>query len=205
MTVSLALEIDVKSIVGSEWNTKIETALMRAVNKTADRARTRAAKLVLDQVAFPASYLAPSHGRLSVASKATKDNPFEAIISGRDQATSLARFTKQKPVTGGKQHRGGKIGVTVKPCQKKFIERAFLINLKNNNIGLAVRTDGSAPSNAFKPKEIFPNVWLLYGPSVDQVLSAATDGDGVYEQIGPEMLEFLNEEFNRQVDLLDAL
>ena len=203
MSVQIALELDVQSIVGNEWNDKIEMALQRAVNRTAERARTRAARMVLEQVAFPASYLSPASGRLTV-SKATKDSPFEATITGRDRGTSLARFTKQKPLAPGKRHPGGKVNVMVAPGSKKEISRAFLVNLRNGNIGLAVRTEGEAPRNAFKPKKLSENVWLLYGPSVDQVLSAATDGDGVYEQMSPEMLDFLNDEFNRQLDVLNA-
>lgn len=205
MSAQLALELDTSAVVGNQWNPKIEQALLRSINKTADRARTRAAAAVRQQVAFPASYLAPSAKRLFVSSKATGQNPFEAIISGRDRATSLARFTTQKPVAPGNRHPNGQVGVTVTPGRKVFIKRAFLVNLKNGNIGLAVRTDGSAPKNAFKPKELSKNVWLLYGPSVDQVLSAATDGDGVYEELMPEMLDFLNSEFIRQVELLNAL
>ena len=204
MSVQLALELDVQAIVGTEWNDQVEMALQRAVNRTADRARTRAAKMVLEQVAFPASYLNPSKGRLTV-SKATKDNPFEAVITGRDRGTSLAQFTKQRPLAGGARHAGGKINVMVSPGSKRTISRAFMVNLNNGNIGLAVRTDGDAPRKAFKPKKLSENVWLLYGPSVDQVLSAATDGGGVYEQMSEEMLDFLNAEFKRQLEVLDAI
>lgn len=203
MSASVAFELDVAGITGNQWNPNIELALIRAINKTADWARTRAARNVMEQVAFPASYLAPSAKRLFVKTKATKSGPFEAIISGRDRPTSLARFTRQKPVSG--RHKGGQIAVTISPGRTRSIKRAFLITLNNGNIGLAIRTDGGPPSNAYKPKEIGKNLWLLYGPSVDQVLSAASDSGGVYEEISPETLEYLNEEFLRQLDLLNAL
>ncbi|UUV43210.1 minor tail protein [Rhodobacter phage RcCWillis] len=205
MSLQLALELDTAAIVGDQWNPKIEDALLRSVNKTADRARTQASKEVRNQVAFPASYLSPSAKRLWVSSKATKANPFQAVISGRDRPTSLARFSSQKPLAGGQRHRGGQVAVTVKPGVKRYIKRAFLISLNNGNAGLAVRTEGAPPNNAFKPKSLGKNLWLLYGPSVDQVLSAASDGDGIYEEMVPDMLDFLNAEFIRQLDLLDAL
>ena len=205
MSASVALELDVNAITGNQWNPKIETALLRSINKTADRARTLASQDIREQVAFPASYLAPSAKRLFVSTKATKASPFEAVISGRDRPTSLARFTNQKPLGGGQRHRGGQVAVTVKPGVRRYIKRAFLITLNNSNVGLAVRTDGGPPNNAYAPKEIGKNLWLLYGPSVDQVLSAASNGGGIYEEIVPETLDFLNDEFNRQLDLLDAL
>ncbi len=205
MSASVALELDVNAITGNQWNPKIETALLRSINKTADRARTLASQDIREQVAFPASYLAPSAKRLFVSTKATKASPFEAVISGRDRPTSLARFTNQKPLGGGQRHRGGQVAVTVKPGVRRYIKRAFLITLNNSNVGLAVRTDGGPPNNAYAPKEIGKNLWLLYGPSVDQVLSAASNGGGIYEEIVPEMLDFLNDEFNRQLDLLNAL
>ena len=205
MSASVALELDVNAITGNQWNSKIETALLRSINKTADRARTSASQDIREQVAFPASYLAPSAKRLFVSTKATKASPFEAVISGRDRPTSLARFTNQKPLGGGQRHRGGQLAVTVKPGVRRYIKRAFLITLNNSNVGLAVRTDGGPPNNAYAPKEIGKNLWLLYGPSVDQVLSAASNGGGIYEEIVPETLDFLNDEFNRQLDLLNAL
>ena len=205
MSASVALELDVNAITGNQWNPKIETALLRSINKTADRARTSASQDIREQVAFPASYLAPSAKRLFVSTKATKASPFEAVISGRDRPTSLARFTNQKSLGGGQRRRGGQVAVTVKPGVRRYIKRAFLITLSNSNVGVAVRTDGGPPNNAYAPKEIGKNLWLLYGPSVDQVLSAASNGGGIYEEIVPETLDFLNNEFNRQLDLLNAL
>ncbi len=205
MSASVTLELDVNATTGNQWNPKIEMALLRSINKTADRARTLASQDIREQVAFPASYLAPSAKRLFVSTKATKTNPFEAVISGRDRPTSLARFTKQKSLAGGQRHRGGQIDVSVKPGVRRYIKRAFLITLNNSNVGLAVRTEGGPPKNAYAPKEIGKNLWLLYGPSVDQVLSAASNGSGIYEEISPETLDFLNDEFNRQLELLNAL
>jgi len=182
----------------------VETAISRAINRTLDRTRTRAAKAVLDQVAFPASYLAPASKRLWVRQRARNDSLF-GIIEGRDSATSLARFAKQKtPTTGTQRPKGNKIDVRVKAGGGFHgIPRAFIIRLKSSNLGLAVRTNGQQPPGSYLPKSIGKNLWLLYGPSVDQTLLAATDGDGVYEELTPEALEFLADEFNRQMDVLE--
>ena len=55
MSASVALELDVNAITGNQWNPKIETALLRSINKTADRAQTSASQNIREQVAFPAS------------------------------------------------------------------------------------------------------------------------------------------------------
>jgi len=199
--VVISMEFDQFDFVDEMTNT-VELALTRALNKAADRGRTRAARAAREQVAFPASYVSPANKRLWVKTRARK-GAFTTVIEGRGNATSLARFTKQQPLGGGQRHRSGKINLTVKPGRRTSISRAFLIRLRNNNVGLAVRTDGAAPKGAYKPKSIGKNLWLLYGPSVDQALSAASGGDGIFEEMRPEILEFLNDEFNRQLDLLE--
>lgn len=181
----------------------VELALMRALNRTADRSRTRFARAAREQVAFPASYVSPSNRRLWVKTKARRGF-LETVIEGRGAATSLARFTRQKVLAPGARHRGGKINVTVKPGQTKSISRAFLIRLRNGNVGLAMRTSGEAPARAFKPKAISKNLWLLYGPSVDQALSAASKEGGIYEEMTPAALDDLETEFNRQMELLNG-
>lgn len=200
MNPVIVVEFNVPDLAG-ELDRDIETALVRALNRTADRSRTKAARAVREQVAFPASYVSPSAKRLFVKKKASK-NSFEAVIEGRGRATSLARFSRQKPVAPGQRHKGGEVRVTVKPGVTRTISRAFLIRLKNDNIGLAVRTDGNKPRGAYKPKPIGKNLWLLYGPSVDQALIAASDGDGIFEEMTAENLNFLQTEYDRQMNLL---
>lgn len=196
----IAVEFDQFEFVEELTNTT-ELALIRALNRTAERSRTRISREAREQVAFPASYLSPSNERLWVSSKA-RGGSFETTIEGRGSATSLARFTRQKPLAPGRRHKDGKVKVTVKPGAPTSIKRAFLIRLNNNNVGLAVRTNGEKPTNSFKPREFGNNLWLLYGPSVDQALSAATDGKGVFEDMTPDMLDFLEMEFNRQLEVL---
>lgn len=194
---SVALELDWKNFA-DELDADVRMALVRAVNRTADRTRTRASRKVRAEVNFSATYLSPSEGRLTVTQRARRDD-LEAMISGRDRPTSLAQFTKQRPG----QKRGQGVAVQVKAGgARKLIKRAFLINLRGGNRGLAVRTSGGPPRGAWKPKMIAKNLYLLYGPSVDQVLMSAGDGGGVYEEITPEALEEMEVEFLRQLELL---
>lgn len=193
---------EVSSLVGREMSNSVEVALVRALNHGATKSRTMAARAAREQVAFPASYVSPSSKRLWVKTRARR-GAFETVIEGRGTPTSLARFTRQGVLAGGKRHRGGKINVTVKPGETKSISRAFLIRLKSGNVGLAVRTSGEKPRNAYRPKAIGKNLWLLYGPSVDQALTAASKDDGIFEDMMPETLEIVEAEFHRQLELLE--
>lgn len=167
----------------------IRRAAMRAVNRTADRARTASAREMRNQVNFPASYL-NAEGRLQVSKRASSDD-LEAKVTGRQAPTSLARFVQGTP------KRGAGVQVAVKPGAARFIKRGFLMKLKNNNVGLALRTDGSPPKGAYKPKKISDNLYLVYGPSVDQVFRT------VAEDVSEPMADYLEREFNRLLVLGD--
>lgn len=199
----VVVEFDhVPSLVGREMTNSVEVALVRALNYAATKSRTTAARAAREQVAFPASYVSPSNKRLWVKTRARR-GAFHTLIEGRGTPTSLARFTRQNVLVGGRRHKGGKINVTVKPGQTKSISRAFLIRLKNNNVGLAIRTSGEKPRGAYKPKAIGKNLWLLYGPSVDQALAAASKDGGIFADMEPETLELVENEFHRQLGLLE--
>lgn len=174
----------------------IERAAYRALNLAGTKVRTRLAKMTREQVAFPASYLAPSGGRLTLTEKARSGN-LAITITGRDVPTSLARFAGRQT----RANRDGKIRVEVAPGAAKFLKRAFFMDLKNGNRGLAVRTGGGAPERAYRPKPLGNGLWLLYGPSVDQVLRGVTSArGGTFGEVEPEALEILEAEFWRLLD-----
>lgn len=176
---------------------KIGLNAARAINRTIQRARTAASRGIREQVALPARYLG-REDRLGITKRATETD-LSAVITGRHRPTSLARFAKNA-------RRSGQTGarVEIQPGTVRVLPRAFFINLRsgsdgsNNNLGLAIRLPaGSRPSRAYKPKMLGPNLWLLYGPSIDQVF------DDVAEEIAPEQADFLEREFLRltEVDL----
>lgn len=187
------------TFVGGLTPDMVLTAARQALNRIADRGRTKADRLVRSQVAFPARYLGPSAKRLWVQTRASNAS-LQATIRGQGRPTSLARFSKEKPLTGGARHKDGRVAVTVHPGQTKYVQRAFLIELRNSNIGLAVRTNGGPPPGAYKPKELAPNLWLLYGPSVDQTLLDAQQAGGIYTEISGELLDEFDAEFQRLID-----
>ena len=173
-----------------DYNRKSLVSASRAVNRTLDWTRTRSAEAIKDQVAFPASYLNPAEGRLVVKTYATTASPNPTgKIGARVDPTSLARFVKGNPKVG--QHG---VTVEVKPGKAVTIQRAFIMKLANANLGLAVRSKG-APERAYKPKSIGKDLWLLYGPSVSQVF------DTVRSDVGPAAAEYLENEYNRQMEL----
>jgi hypothetical protein len=148
---------------------KISRAAQTAINNTARFARSDSAEAMRKTYNFPGNYLDPSSGRLIVSQRAKLSN-LEAVITGRQRPTSLARFVIQ--------HNG--VVIEMKRGQITKLNRAFPIKLRRgsgqgagSNLGLAVRVTGhAAPRNAYKPKMLSANknssLWLLYGISVDQ-------------------------------------
>lgn len=179
-----------------ELTPKIRRNMVRAVNKTVERARPAAAAEIRQQVAFSARYLSGAQGRLAITQRASESDP-TAVLTGRRRPTSLARFA-----TNARRSRVPGARVTVQPGLSRFLPRAFFIPLRsgadgsNNNLGLAIRLPaGTRPSRAYKPQLIGTNLWLLYGPSVDQVF------DDVAAEMVPESSDFLEREFLRLMDL----
>lgn len=90
--------------------------------------------------------------------------------------------------------------VQVHPGRIKQMPRAYIIPLRAGNqfglnTGLAIRLrPGETVRNIreYTPVEIYPDVYILYGPSVDQVFR------GVTADITPEVNSALDAEFNRQ-------
>lgn len=171
-----------------------ELAMQIAINQVAERDGMNLLKRDMrEQVDFPAGYLEnPKHG-LKVTRKASKGS-LEAVIRGRDRATSLARFAKgQNP--GNTSRRP--VYVTVRRGQTRKLDNAFMVNLRNGNTGLAVRLKpGESLRNSQAAVRLADNVYLLYGPSVDQVFR------GVAEDRSADISKLVSKQFLRQFDRL---
>lgn len=180
---------------------------VRAINKIAPQARTKAAERIRAQVNFPTGYLSPAGKRLFV-SRLARRGSLEAAITARSRPTSLARFIQG--------YTPGKKGVTVrvKPGSSAFMKNAFVVQLpagKNidtkSNLGLAIRLPkGQTLKGKRTAVKLDTGLYLLYGPSVDQVFINATGakaGEGVatdpaYQE---DILDDLEREFLRLWDL----
>lgn len=181
----------------------IRLAAAQALNKTAERGRAEAARQIRQQVNFPVQYLNPQSKRLFVSKKAQR-NDLEARIRARTRATSLSRF-----VTGSAQlHKQG-VRVEVAPGRARFLKRAFLVRLRSgtantdtlHNLGLAVRLKpGETLRNKTDARKLDRNLYVLYGPSIDQVFRAR-DGTGVADEMIPELEQTMETEFLRLVEL----
>ena len=103
----------------------------------------------------------------------------------------------------GLRARGG-LTVEVKPGEARFLKGAFLVRLRAGaaktdtkfNLGVAIRLkSGQRPRNSRAAVELARNVWLLYGPSVNQVFQT------VRADVAPETRDFLINEFMRLLDV----
>lgn len=181
---------------------EIRKALQLTVNATTRRTHAASVKEIRRQVAFPAGYLSGSKSRLNMTKFAT-DGDFEGRITGRSRPTSLARFVHGTPRASGGAATAKGVNIEVKPGLARRLPGAFIMKLRAGsgdgdafNLGLAVRTrNGRKPGNAYKPVKLGENLWLLYGPAVDQVFNKTRD------LVRPDAEEFMEREFNRLVEL----
>lgn len=150
------------------------------------------------QAAFPAGYI-EDPSRLRVSSLAS-DNNLEAKITARGRATSLARFAGSSALP---TPRGAGVTVTVNPGSPRTLKGAFLVRLRKGaslteddyNVGLAIRLKPGQQvinKNTQSSIQLSHNVYLLYGPSVDQIFR-----DVAVEQSSP-LADLVNNEFVRQ-------
>lgn len=182
-----------------------------AVNDAATRGRTTMGKEVLNQINFPSDYVSPRNKRLYVSRKANNKD-LEAVITARSRPTSLARFAQTSSIKGksGVRVELKRGAVRTIPGKKAEGYSAFLMKLRAGsadldtkaNLGLAMRVPpGKRPSGAYKPKPIGNNLYLLYGPSVSQLIHGATTGRGVATDLTPDIQQMLSDEFWRQMEL----
>jgi hypothetical protein len=167
-----------------------QRAARMAINDTAKRKGLPLAReAMLAQVAWPSGYL--NDPRFGLKYLAT-DSQLEAGIAGRQTPTSLARFTTSRPT-----RRRSRVSVQVHPGRSVELPRAFLLNLRNGNLGLAVRLRAGETLHSTVGAKLITSgplkgVALLYGPSVDQVFRT------VAVDISPPLLGALETEFLRQ-------
>lgn len=191
---------DLKKLDGTKQAVRV--AASRAINKITRDGRAQIARDVRDQVKLPASYVAPGQKRLYVSQQATRSS-LEGRITARGRATSLARFVQGTP------RPGQGVRVEVSPGRSRYMKRAFLIRLPAGksdvdtkyNMGLAVRLrPGETLRNKATARRVEKGLYLLYGPSVDQVFRAK-DGSGVATDRAPKFAGDLEREFLRLLEI----
>lgn len=183
-----------------ELKPAVRKAAMRAVNYAVKRARTESGRRMRQQSNWTASYLTGANGKLVLGSLAS-ENDLEATITGRFRPTSLARFIVGSPTPG----KAG-VRVEVNPGDSKLMKRAFALRLPQGstltetkfNLGLAIRLrPGETIQNKHKLVQISKGLFLMYGPSVDQVFS------DVAVEVLPDVDAWLQQEFDRLIKVGD--
>lgn len=172
-----------------------ERAAQLAINDSARFAQRVGAKQILDEINYPKSYLRGEDNRLSITQFATRGN-LEAVVAGRDRATSLARFSSTK-VKFGRQH-GVRVQVKAKGAARD-LPNGFFMQLRNGNVGLAVRVrKGERLRKSRAAVDMGNGVFLLYGPSVDQAFQ------GVAADVVDSVSDNAAEQFVRQYERLSS-
>jgi hypothetical protein len=174
-------------------------AASMAINDAARKGRAESKREILKQVNFPSGYLGGERGGRLEISQYANESRLKSVITGRFQATSLVRFVSNMATltakgTPGSNFMGrGKARVQVKPGSMTVIDKAYLMRLKNGNMGFAYRPGKGGMRNTVGAKALGTSGWyLLYGPSVNQVFN------DVREDVAPSISSTLNSEFDRQ-------
>lgn len=176
------------------------TSARIAINSvTGRRAVPRLRKAMRDEVNFPAGYL-ENPDRFGQTKKAT-DADLSATVTARFRPTSLARFAEGS-FEGAR--RTGSVNVKVnRTGGAKRIQGGFFVRLRRGgdtqdgfNVGLALRLKPGQTIRGRKKGaqgiQLAPNLYLLYGPSVDQVFRQVSVAES------PAIADDLQTEFIRQ-------
>jgi hypothetical protein len=176
------------------------TSARIAINSvTGRKAVPQMRRAMREEVNFPPGYL-ENTDRFAQTKKATNAD-LTATITARFRPTSLARFAQGSPEGA---RRTGSVSVKVsKSGGAKRIQGAFFVKLRRGgdtqdgfNLGLAIRLK---PGQTIRGRrkggqgiQLAPNLYLLYGPSVDQVFQQVSVAES------PSVADELQREFIRQ-------
>lgn len=171
-----------------------------AINTVGRYAYAESSRLIRQQVNLTQNYLgsAAAGNRLKITQRATESRPV-LRISANLRAVSLARFAGNRDVAASRRGKG--VRITVKPGSSRTLRSAFLVKLRPGtqtiaeqfNLGLVVRVPKNGTINVANPRRYSrkdPNLFLLYGPSVDQIFRQVREDveDGVVDRLTAEYL-----------------
>lgn len=176
------------------------TAARIAINDvTSRKAVPRMRRAMREEVNFPPGYLEDPE-RFGQTKKATNAD-LTATVTARFRPTSLARFAQGSP-EGARRTGGVNVKVNAGGGAKR-IGGAFFVRLRRGrdtqdgfNLGLALRLKPGQTILGRKKGaqgiQLAPNLYLLYGPSVDQIFRQVSVAES------PMVAEELQREFVRQ-------
>ena len=177
------------------------TSARIAINSvTSRKAVPQMRKAMKDEVNFPPGYLEDTE-RFGQTKRAT-DADLTAAITARFRPTSLARFAEGQSFEGARRTGGVRVKVN-RGGGAKRIEGGFFVRLRRGadtsdgfNVCLAIRLK---PGDRLRGRkkggagvQLAPDLYLLYGPSVDQVFRQVSVAES------PSVADQLQREFIRQ-------
>lgn len=174
-------------------------AARMAINDTTRSAVPKFRREMQAEVNFPPGYL--DKDRFGQTKRAT-DTDLSATITARFRPTSLARFAPGQSFEGARRTGGVRVKVN-KGGGAKRLPGAFFVRLNRGadntdgfNVGLAIRLK---PGERLRGRKrgaagvrLAPDLYLLYGPSVDQVFRDVSVAGS------PDVADSLQQEFVRQ-------
>lgn len=184
-----------------------EKAAALAINDMTRKVYARSKKKIMSSVNLKASYLDGRDGsepRLKIT-RFAKPGALSASIVGRNRATSLNRFDAKQLYVPAKNGGRKKAGISVRVKRSRKIPKAFFLNLKagnadGGNIGVAIRVPAGErvkgkkiPGKQLGGGSRDQDVYLLYGPSVEQLFRNQVANEGL-----KYVEDHLDDEFQRQ-------
>ena len=166
---------------------EIRKALSAALNSTAKKTRTKATKLIREQI-----NLSPSEVRRGlVIGDTASGRSLQATVNAYRTAKSLGTFVVND------RGRGQGVNVSVSPGNVSSMPKAFRITVRGHKI-LVTRSSNIA-GNKKSLKSLFGGLYVLYAPTIDQAFISATD-NGVAEDLEGWIKDKMGDEFVRLID-----
>ncbi len=192
--------LDISEFLGDRPEVARKAARLAINDTTKKKAVPLYRRLMQAEVEFPPGYL-NDPDRFGQTKQATEAD-LSATITARFRPTSLARFAPGQSEEGARRTGGVNVKVN-RGGGARRIKRAFFVRLRRgrdtadgNNLGLAIRLKPGERLRGRKKGgsgvQLAPDLYLLYGPSVDQVFREASVAGS------PEVADDLLKEFTRQ-------
>lgn len=190
--------LDIEEYLDAQPAAARKSARIAINSVTGRKAVPRLRKAMREEVNFPAGYL---EGDCFGQTKKATDADLSASITARFRPTSLARFAEGS-FEGARRTGGVRVKVNRSGGAKR-LEGGFFVRLRRGgdmqdgfNVGLAIRLKPGQTIRGRKKGsagiQLAPNLYLLYGPSVDQVFREVSVAES------PEIADELQREFIRQ-------
>lgn len=171
----------------------IRTSLVQAINRTINKAKTTASKLIRNEANLKVNYI---NEKLK-PTKATRYNLLARIDTTSAKATNLIEYVRgdisrfRRRTKRGRFTKTAQRGVTAKPYKKtKAHKGAFIGTGKNSGKQLVFKRTG--PGRNAK-------LAVVHGPSMRQIFQRDTTKQKIKARIDSEIIKEFNSAFNNNL------